>query len=329
MAKRESSEDWSSFFDPTTRVRRGLCPVTLQDGITESHALYFEQHGSGPEKIVLIMGLNSTSFSWAPQVDYFAKNPRYSVLVFDNRGVGHSEAPRGPYTTRGMADDVLKLLDYVGWNGKRSLNIVGLSLGGMIALELLDRIPERVISLLLAVTTAGSRLPWNNVSPWKGTSTLTRMLLDKDPKNIVRLAMEMIFPVEWLDAKIDGDAEDQTNREAMRQMLLARREVTRPQTTMGSMSQMAAALMHYVSPERLHKISKSIPKVTVLTGDEDNLVAPSNSLYLSKQMPEAEYVVWDHTGHALQQQWPTRFSELVERNIKEGKEVLASGTFDG
>lgn len=56
-----------------------------------------EQHGRGEEQVVLIMGLNSSSFSWGPQVALLAKE--HSVLVFDNRGVGNSDAPRGPYTS--------------------------------------------------------------------------------------------------------------------------------------------------------------------------------------------------------------------------------------
>ena len=84
---------------------------------------------------------------------YFGRVPKYSVLVFDNRGVGNSTTPRGPYTygdltyvsdlsammmfsysTSGMAEDTIALLNYVGWlNGKRNLHVVSASLGGMIA----------------------------------------------------------------------------------------------------------------------------------------------------------------------------------------------------
>lgn len=98
--------------------------------------------------------MNSTSFSWAPQVEYFGKSDKYSVLVFDNRGVGNSGTPRGPYSyvylhlpcllisvlvihgpyrTSGMAEDAICLLDYIGWTNERDIHVVGISLGGMIA----------------------------------------------------------------------------------------------------------------------------------------------------------------------------------------------------
>lgn len=57
------SPDFPSIFDPSTCTRRGLCPVTTirkqDDDPLESHSLYFEQHGSGPEKILFIMGYDS------------------------------------------------------------------------------------------------------------------------------------------------------------------------------------------------------------------------------------------------------------------------------
>lgn len=80
---------------------------------------------------MFIMGLNTSSFAWEHQVPHFAKN--YSVLVFDNRGVGNSDSPKGPYSTLEMAHDIITLLDYVGWHNGRELHIVGVSLGGMIA----------------------------------------------------------------------------------------------------------------------------------------------------------------------------------------------------
>ena len=79
------------------------------------------------------------------------------------------------------------------------------------------------------------------------------------------------------------------------QSFLRRVLITKPQELMGHISQMAAALTHHVSPARLAAISKSIPKVVIITGDEDNLVLPSHSLELKASMPEAELIQWEGT----------------------------------
>lgn len=83
---------------------------------------------------------------------------------------------------------------------------------------------------------------------------------------------------------------------------------------------MCAGLTHYVSPERLRTISSSIPKVTLLTGDEDNLVAPRHSQEIKDCMPAAELVKWEGTGHGIHVQRPGRFNELLERTFREGIE---------
>ncbi|KDQ60610.1 hypothetical protein JAAARDRAFT_31569 [Jaapia argillacea MUCL 33604] len=318
----DSDTGHTTLFDPSTRVRRGLCPVTgirHQTGPLESHSLYYEQHGTGPEKVVFIMGLNSTSFAWSGQVDHFGRSPDYSVLVFDNRGVGHSGVPRGPYTTSGMAQDVVVLLDFIGWTDKRAIHIVGISLGGMIAQELAMLIPDRVVSLTLVVTTPGGR-PWSNLPSWKGITSLTRTTFIKDPYQRVPIALDMLFPQKWLNSKALDDPAGRTNREIQTESYNSRIAVTRPQQFLGAISQMSAGLTHNVSPARLRTISASIPKVLILTGDEDNLVDPRNSLYMKEHMPEAELIQWKETGHGIHAQQKQNFNDAVTRAFQEGRE---------
>ena len=98
------------------------------------------------------------------------------------------------------------------------------------------------------------------------------------------------------------------------------------QKAIGSASQMWAGLTHHVKAERLAQISKNVPKVLILTGDEDHLVKTSNSVYLSEQMPEAEFVVWKDTGHVLNVQRADRFNALLERVFHEGLARLVEGS---
>ena len=86
---------------------------------------------------------------------------------------------------------------------------------------------------------------------------------------------------------------------------------------------MWAGSTHHVQPSRLAQISKTIPKVVILTGDDDHLVRPTNSAYLKKHMPEAEYIVWKDTGHVVSLQHVERFNALLERVFQEGDAKLA------
>ncbi|KAJ7286044.1 alpha/beta-hydrolase [Mycena rebaudengoi] len=313
-------ESLPSIFDTTTLTRKGLCPVTQirnQVDALESHSLYFEIHGTGPEKIVFIMGLNSSSFAWLTQVEHFGRMSEYSLLVFDNRGVGHSGVPRGPYTTSGMAEDAIVLLDHVGWTAKRDIHVVGISLGGMIAQELATRVPERIASLTLAVTTPGGR-PWQNLPPWAGTVALAKLTFTTDINLKIPLILDMVYPQKWLaEAAEDGDG--RTNREVQVEIYRRRILITAPQHFLGMISQMSAGFTHHVSPQRLKSISEAIPKVLILTGNEDNLVAPFHSRDLKSCMPEAELEEWEETGHALHVQRPKQFNQLLERVFKEGR----------
>ncbi|KAG6906974.1 hypothetical protein DXG01_011171 [Tephrocybe rancida] len=318
-------------FDPSTCVRKGLCPVTKLRAqgpeLLESHSLYYEQHGHGAKyKVVFIMGLNSSSFSWGPQVAHFGHSSEHSVLVFDNRGVGNSGYPRGPYTTSGMAEDAIALFDFIGWTEERDLHVVGISLGGMIAQELATKIPNRIASLTLAVTTPGGR-PWNNFPPhpahvpyqWSGLSSLTRLIFTPDPAMKANIVTEMLFPKSWLDLKAEDEAVGRTNRQVQAEGFIRRVAITQPQRFMGHISQMAAGLTHHCSPDRLRLISRSIPKIVILTGDVDNLVLPAHSLDLKASMPEAEYIQWAETGHGIHIQRVKQFNELLEQTFIEGQ----------
>jgi hypothetical protein len=60
---------WLSAHDPATCTRKGLCPVTkLKDQPLESHSLYFEQHGTGPVKVVFIAGRASRLLGLSSQL---------------------------------------------------------------------------------------------------------------------------------------------------------------------------------------------------------------------------------------------------------------------
>jgi 3-oxoadipate enol-lactonase len=99
--------------------------------------------------VVLSNSLGASRAMWDPQVPVLAE--RYRVVTYDTRGHGASPSPAGPYSLDDLVDDVLALLDRVG---AERAHVAGLSLGGMTALRLAARAPERVHRLAVLCTSA-------------------------------------------------------------------------------------------------------------------------------------------------------------------------------
>lgn len=106
------------------------------------------------EPVLMIQGLGADSRGWLRQRLAFAA--RHRVIVFDNRGVGRSDRPVGPYDLEVMAQDALAVLDAAGIE---DAHVMGASMGGVISQIIAVRHPERVRSLILACT-ACRQLPW-------------------------------------------------------------------------------------------------------------------------------------------------------------------------
>lgn len=93
-----------------------------------------------------IMGLGGMKYAWQRQTKDFGHTQadKYSCLVYDNRGIGDSDKPRARYSTSEMAKDVIEVMDHLGWNDTRQLHVIGISMGGMIAQEVVSLRPRRI-----------------------------------------------------------------------------------------------------------------------------------------------------------------------------------------
>lgn len=108
----------------------------------------YKVEGRG-KPLLMIAGLGSDQNVWMFQTYFFKKH--FQVITFDNRGVGESDKPKGPYTTRMMADDTVGLMEHLGL---KKAHILGISMGGMIAQEMAINYPERILKLVLGCTYA-------------------------------------------------------------------------------------------------------------------------------------------------------------------------------
>jgi 3-oxoadipate enol-lactonase len=114
--------------------------------------VYYEVRGEG-EPLVLIAGLGTDLTVYEPVISCLSK--KFRILAFDNRGVGRTDKPDIPYSIEMMADDTAGLMDAAGFP---KAHVLGISMGGRIAIALALQHPEMVKSLVLTSTFVGKRV---------------------------------------------------------------------------------------------------------------------------------------------------------------------------
>lgn len=110
----------------------------------------YQLEGEGPETLVLVNGLADALESWDFQVPALLQ-AGFRVLRFDNRGIGGTDAPTMPYTSRMLADDAKALVNELDIT---NFHLIGVSMGGMIAQEYALNYPQDLKSVTLACTYA-------------------------------------------------------------------------------------------------------------------------------------------------------------------------------
>ncbi|KAI9314780.1 Alpha/Beta hydrolase protein [Dichotomocladium elegans] len=270
--------------------------------------LYYEKYGDGPQRVLLVMGLSTPCHAWDLQIKYLTGTGKYTVVIFDNRGMGHSDSPLGLYSTSQMAQDALTLLDHLGWT--EQVHLVGVSMGGMISLEMTDAMPDRFVSLTLTSTTAKRNIPTLTAI----VSISKIVLFHRNPADRVNTALELIHPKDWLRKTPENKEMAQkykTNREMATASFLRHVRKSRLQPLHGNLAQTWACLNHYFSDDRLRKIKASGLPVLVVTGSYDYLVRTEYSYHLNAIL-EPRFEVFHGSGHGIPEEQPDRYNALLD-----------------
>lgn len=259
--------------------------------------MFFQDVGDG-EPLVLIMGFGGDITAWAFQIPEFSAGHR--VIAFDNRGVGQSDAPDHPYTTRMMAGDALGLMDALGVD---SAHVIGVSMGGMIAQELALARPDRVRSMHLACTLArpdpymlALNAAWRDMRIGLGRESTMRTL-----------GLWLFSPTTY--------AERPEFIEALLQSSL-----TNPyqQTLAGFLRQGEAVAAH----DALDRLSAIRCPTLVTAAEDDILVPPRFAREIVARIPGAELRLVPSAGHGYFLERPDVFNTLsldfIARSSRKG-----------
>ncbi|MBV9604127.1 MAG: alpha/beta fold hydrolase [Solirubrobacterales bacterium] len=226
--------------------------------------------GAG-EPLLLINGLGANLEMWQPLVRELAG--RHELIAFDLPGTGRSDRPRWPLRMPQLARLVAELLDELGYE---QLDVLGYSLGGIVAQELARREPGRIDRLVLCATTPG--LP--SVPPDPIVTTL--MLTPARYWN--RQLAELILPI------IAGG---RTARDPRVLRAGLEKRLVQPPTALGYLYQLYA-LSGWSSHPWLHRIPH---ESLVLHGDRDPVVPLVNGRYLAEAIPGGRLHVISGAGH--------------------------------
>jgi 3-oxoadipate enol-lactonase len=252
--------------------------------------LYYEVHGEGTP-LALISGLGYPLWQWHLMVPYLEKH--FQVITFDNRGVGQTDKPAGPYTASMLAKDLEGLLDSLGID--RSV-VMGHSMGGFIAQAMALEYPERVSKLILASTNFGG--------PRHVPVTPEAMAVLSDVKTdpLTRLRNGIVI------STAPGFAERQPD---LIQKWLDWR-VANPLDIAGYQAQLGIGVALLAEATAFeNKLPNVSAPTLILFGVHDKVVPPANADLLAKQITGSKICILPDAGHFFPLEVPEEAAQVI------------------
>jgi 3-oxoadipate enol-lactonase len=253
--------------------------------------LVYEVKGNG-EPLLMIHGLAYDRFGWGRLPDLLAEE--LQVVVFDNRGVGDSDVPEGPYAVSQLAEDAVAVLDAAGIG---ATHVLGVSLGGYIAQELALRHPQRLRKLVLASTAPGG--PRSVPMPAAGLEAFGR------------------FPTMNREAGLRLMVENSLGEYGVREQPDLVEEIyayrlERGPTLAGWQAQAYAGATF----DAYDRVAGITAETLVLQGGADNVVDPRNAELLVELIPKARLELIPDRGHLLVWQEAERLAPIVKEFLR-------------
>ncbi len=259
---------------------------------TNNIELYYETHGAG-QPLVLISGLGYPLWQWHKMVPFLAEH--FQVITFDNRGVGQSDKPAGPYTAQMLAADTAGLLDALGIE---KAIIAGHSMGGFIAQAMALDFPQKAEKLILCSTNFGGphHVP---VTP-----EAMKVLTDVTSDALTRLKNGLIVSTApgW----------SEKNPEMIEEWVKWR--IANPIDPAPYQAQLAIGLgLMNEAAAFENKLPRLNVPTLILFGAHDKVVPPANASLLAEKIADSKVVIFPDAGHFF----PIEIAEAAAHAIVE------------
>ena len=253
--------------------------------------IFYQVRGEG-EPLVLLMGFGADGNVWEKHVAEYEKH--FKCILIDNRGVGKSDQPKGPYSTKMMADDAVAVMNHAGIENAR---VAGISMGGAIAQELALNYPDKVKCLALIST-------WPKFNNYAKTvyENLKKLRVTSKPDEFMELLQLWIFAPPFYEHGMDDLKEGQAGAASN----------PNPQTRDGFEGQLDACINHD-AVSRLPQIK--IPTL-ITVGDMDIFTPPAFSEVLHEGIKNSIYITFPEGGHVHHWEDLPRFNQVTTEFLK-------------
>jgi pimeloyl-ACP methyl ester carboxylesterase len=252
--------------------------------------------------VIFLTHLAAVLDNWDPRVvDAIAA--KHHVIIFDNRGVGATTG-RTPDTIQAMAKDAVTFIRALGLN---KVDLLGFSMGGMIAQVIAQDEPQLVRKLILAGTGPAGGEGIKNVTRISNLDTIRALLTVTDPKQFLFFTRTP------------------TGRRAGKEFLARLKERTQDRDKKISLRSYAAQLkaIHRWGLQQPSDLSVIGQPVLVANGDSDKMVPTKNSADLARRLPGSELVIYPDAGHGGIFQYHAQFAqqalEFLARQNRRGR----------
>jgi pimeloyl-ACP methyl ester carboxylesterase len=235
--------------------------------------------------VILIHAFPMNQAMWADQV--LALTPMCRVITLDLRGFGGSDVPTGPYWMAIMAADVRGLLSKLGID--RAV-LIGLSMGGYVAMSFYRNFPDAVRALVLADTRAAA----DNAEGRERRLKSAERAEQEGTSPIVNDMVPLLLSQSTIETR--PDLLEQVRRTAMR---------NRPEGLAAAQRGMAAR------PDSSEVLAHATCPSLVIVGKDDRLSTPEETRGWQQRMPNSRLVVIEGAGHLSNIEQPEAFNTAV------------------